>query len=147
MSVSELNKIDLLIAEHVFGWTRVTTDDEQPDQVPYLRDGSGRVFYPAVAAKFPHLRLLDVPAYASDMNHAWAVIEKLKADGWRFDVGDNNSYLRPAGPDEQWYADASRVVTGDDGFDQSEEQNAVADTAPLAICRAALAAKGIEVPK
>lgn len=68
-----------------------------------------------------------LPHYSTDIAAAWLVVEKLRADGWDFnfdhDVGRSAHALF-----------TRRPILSDCLFEQ------YADTAPLAICKAALAA-------
>jgi hypothetical protein len=66
-----------------------------------------------------------LPKYSSSIADAWQVVEKLKADG-------NNVWVEWAG--KVWVCGATSV------FPDIE-----ADTAPLAICKAALMVVGVEV--
>lgn len=76
------------------------------------------------------------PEYSTDIAAAWQVVEKMRTDGWRFDLYDSfagwrATFGRPGGIDRgenMWVLRAS---------DRHE-------TAPEAICRAALAA--LEAP-
>lgn len=75
--------------------------------------------------------------YSTDIAAAWLVAEKLVQEKIYFEIHP------PLDIGEQW------SVTGYDGYNAERNSNAdgEADTAPMAICLAALKAKGIEVPK
>lgn len=109
----DLRKIDALVAEKVMGWRPPSED------VADLWERS-KVWYSPETASAEHL-----PDYSSDIADAWEVVEKLESE----DPGYFNlSVTTPPG----WY------VTFVD-----PDSCAYADTAPLAICLAALKAKGI----
>ena len=122
-------RLDALVAEKVMGWLWVTEDAEQPEAVPYLRDGKGGVYYPTVAAEFPKLPTAggNIPPYSTDIGAAWEVLEKMRAqlpgkeimlyhlDGW----GVGSLCQAP-----------STIEIG--------EHYGEAETAPHAICLAAL---------
>jgi len=87
-----------------------------------------------------------IPAYSTDISAAWQVVEKL----CNWDVDDNMLILKGQGPDIedkgpdredprdwQWW---EAEINGTWG-----KVEAQAETAPLAICLAALKAKGVEV--
>lgn len=113
-------ELDALIALEVF---RYTLDYEFADTlgapcVPELRDG------------YDEWGML--PHYSTDMADAWLVVEKFRADGCFFDLGDKPSDLDDLTSARTWNAFINRTTRGPDS-----------DTAPLAICRAALAACGV----
>jgi len=68
--------------------------------------------------------------YSSDISAAWLVLEHMGSLGWKVQV-QSNSQLEGYEVDEPWVC----VFASRDGASW-----AAADTAPLAICRAALAA-------
>jgi hypothetical protein len=131
--------IDLLVAQRLFGWRRIDEDDEQPEAVPYYVGPNGEAFYPTVRAKFPNLPRTgrhELPPFSSDISAAWQVVEKTKERGWLVHilqctdgfVVNAREYHLPA--DGDW--GKSMLASG---LVQVE-----ADTAQLAICRAALRA-------
>jgi hypothetical protein len=65
-----------------------------------------------------------VPWYSANMTNAWRVVEHMRTQGWLFTLADSSE---PG----QWYARFHRL---------NRLNAAVRETAPLAICRAALAA-------
>ncbi len=72
----------------------------------------------------------DIPPYSTDINAAWKVVEKLREDGLYLTM---NADAFSAGypqfnPGSGWWC--------------SFKYSALAETAPLAICRAALLARG-----
>jgi hypothetical protein len=83
----------------------------------------------AQATNFVHWKentQLPIPKYSTDISAAWEVAEKLAEDWADFAIG-TTSYTTP-----QWSAS-----WGFDGYGWDSEE---AETAPLAICRAALSA-------
>ena len=141
--------IDAEIAEKVMGWTPWgrnawlkprhvpsadfpgTTYDEWDSKGPHpgLRppDGSGVHYFCSCAENGgrtdPHV---EIPPFSTDIAAAWMVVERMRELGWFFEVS--------AECDSQWVA----------YFDKERYASEAADTAPLAICRAALRARGEE---
>lgn len=70
------------------------------------------------------------PAFSTDIAAAWLVVEKMHALGWYFVLL------------ERWLAIFGREEWTNNIFYAREVPSASADTAPLAICNAALAALG-----
>ena len=121
-------ELDAAIAVEVMEWRRVIEDEEQPDQVPYLVGPEpGDVHYPSVAAKFPDSYTFPVQ-FSTDIAAAWEVLEKLKDDSWYINVSWNDTI---PGVENYWSCW---------GWRSSDTTKGSAPTAPLAICRAALAA-------
>lgn len=113
-------KIDALVAEHVMGWER-------------SRDGS-YIYPPADAptevvgrykAEFDEGWPYWTPHYSTSVAAAWEVVEKI-----------GGSFQLITGPkDYEWAC----------GFGGSPPPWTFNDSAPMAICLAALRAKGVEV--
>lgn len=134
-------ELDVLVCEHIFDWTWVTEDAEEPDQVPFLvsPEGGLGVYYPKVAAKFPNIQPTFLPAHSTSISAAWEVVEKLRALGWFVhidNVGFNNEDEGQWRVFVQWFSD------DDDNPRDGESHVSDADTAPEAICKAALLAVG-----
>ena len=106
-------ELDALIAEKVFGWTHCAPNSPYDGEVTGVFFGTGR---PHGGGTIP------LPHYSTDISAAWEVVEK---------VGLLNEYLLGCWDDGIW------VVSDVDG-----NWYADAVTAPLAICLAALKAKG-----
>ncbi len=144
-------ELDALIAEKVMGWTRAGAQYHiRPSHRP-SKDFPGNILND-FDGKGPHdflfpdkhddtLRMafcgcestIDVPSYSTDIAAAWEVVEKL--GNWHgFDfmilLDTSNSGKWEAG----WYE------MGWDGYERRCAESA--DTAPLAICLAALKAVG-----
>lgn len=122
MNAAQLRVIDALVAEHIMGWP--TIDSHTCLSVPwkaghkgFIHDGRPQSYGPVgfVGAK-PWSPSTNIAA-------AWEIMEKMKAEDCYAEV----STL----PDGQWYAQVSYV----------DKQS---DSPTLAICLAALAAKGID---
>ena len=107
-------ELDALVAERVMGWTRVVRARETLWQSP--KAGT----WPIVASRLPH--------YSTDIAAAWQVVERMRADGWVCEVFGSDTANAEGYSVTLWRPDTSG---------SSVTQNA---TAPLAICRAALAA-------
>lgn len=119
--MADLRKIDALVAEHVMDREIVWKD---LDVRPKLFVDGG----PATE---------EMPFYSSDIAAAWEVVEKLP------DYDLKRRYGKWActslGDDCVWELDLPP------GISDLTKLGAVADTAPLAICLAALKARGVEV--
>jgi hypothetical protein len=115
-------ELDALIALEVF---RYTLDYEFADTLgaPNVRE---------LRDQFDDWGIL--PHYSTEIGDAWLVVEKLYSDG----IGTTFSLSRSLGVEKSRYrvGFSQNVFGRDDGW-------AYADTAPLAICRAALAACGV----
>lgn len=133
-------QIDSLVAEKVFGWTL----DKRP--------GYGWPVPNAVVPAMKH------PAYSATIAAAWSVVEKMREDDWlvvvkcntdaaRFTIeGSRSEYDapspdRPIGPKGSCVCELSCMrVCKDPTARWRNNRWAMADTAPRAICIAALAA-------
>lgn len=129
-SVSSLfgRKLDALIAEQVLGWTR------HPDTMhPTDNRTIGSVLYcrPEYPATNFGGELNCVPYYSTDIAAAMEVVDRLASDGW--DITLRNPLI--LGIPRKWRCDLFR---GNDSGPHESEM-VVAETLPLAICRAALA--------
>lgn len=127
----DLRRIDALVAEHVMG-------------EPFLEvcEGCGEKFdgfvphcdWACALCDYQYGSDPTCPPFSASIEAAWAVVEKLARDEaatTRIDAGED--YIATVG----WYG--SR-------HDEFFRGQARASTAPLAICLAALRAKGVEVP-
>ena len=125
-------ELDALVQEHIFGWTWVTEDEEQPEQVPFLvsSDGDSGIYYPKVAAEFPDIQPHFLPPRSTSIAAAWEVVAHP-----RF-LPHEISITKTASDD--FHCQIVGVLSGTDG----ERFEAYADTAPHAIALAALAAVG-----
>lgn len=115
--------LDALVATHVMGW----------------KNFRGH-YYPA--SPHPEANILGhvVPPYSTDIAAAWQVVEKLKE---RSDLFPQISWIRVHDNQYQhrceiWQNDPPNKLYG-------WLADVYADTAPLAICLAALAVMGVEV--
>jgi hypothetical protein len=127
-------ELDAMVAEKVMGWVR--TPNQYGD---YWHDGNH--LYVGGGSHNP------LPHYSTDIAAAWQVVQHLRkrlmqtpgAEEVDFNVGEEGDPRRP-------YCTAFIHVRGatiPGGWGQAHEfgnWDASADTAPLAICRAALAA-------
>lgn len=114
-------EIDALIAKHVMG----LTVERKRFPFDYLEGDRGDPYdYIDTQTNWP------IPDYTTSVSDAWRVVQQMQHDYWR---------LRLVGmPKGEWMARFWKYDTG-------EAEKAVADTAPMAICLAALEAKGVEV--
>lgn len=123
----DLRKIDALVAEHVMGWTLRNCDGEPattPDDYYDAANNDGWTWNGTDEA-WTWRPTQDIAA-------AWEVVEKLQADV---------TFKRSMG-----YATVRLKFCDDDGVERSGRANEKYAAIPLAICLAALKAKGIEVP-
>jgi hypothetical protein len=109
------HEIDAMIAKDVMGWLEIY----HPDR--WINEND-------LAKELPH--------YSTDMSDAWDVVEKIKSwgEGWCPQIyWDDNDGLEPG----DWVAEFNKYWKVENDYRHTE---AVADTAPLAICQAALLA-------
>jgi hypothetical protein len=125
-SMNAGREMDALVAEKVMGWTRVVGQNELGEEYTEIRDAQGETM--GWAWGEPELAEVDaVPRYSTDIAEAWRALEKL---GGTFDL----AYLADVSLWQACFSDTDPIG------------EAMADTAPLAICLAALKAVGAEVP-
>lgn len=130
-------KLDILIAEKVMGAKWITEDDEQPEACPYLVTDDW-IFYPKIFIGTP--RFSDcgtytggMPQYSRHIGAAWEVVTKIgkcsiQAPG-SVEIGEC-----------YFVADRWTVL-----FNVNKNlKPSEGDTAPHAICLAALIAMGVE---
>ncbi len=119
-------ELDQLVAERVMGWRR-----EEPER------GPRRWRPPEDGKSHPARALYGVPRYSTDIAAAWLVAERLGLAVVPDLTGDGTG----------WYAtDIQHVVFGDSVTMIEEERGGVAgETAPYAICLAALVASGLDI--
>jgi hypothetical protein len=131
-------QIDWLIATEIFNGRKPTLEQIEMVKVISFQFGhyggeDDNFAETALIAPLPHRNrytgaefcFVQPRQYSTDIAAAWRVVEKMHADGWFYDVGDEVET-------PEHYARFHR---------QSGAGFALADTAPLAICRAALIAK------
>lgn len=121
--------LDAAVAVRIMGWQRRTieTNTQQFVVVPQdWTDFSG-------AHWWGHDIYEQVPHYSTDIAAAWLVVEEMRTDGW-----DMTLVQTAAMRHEPW--DCRLFI--------AEYKRAIGhgNTAPLAICRAALQAVGAELP-
>jgi hypothetical protein len=107
-------ELDLLVAKHVMGYFKIKS---------LIPDEPNKVFYPELQMKDGEL----VPHYSTDIKDAWEIVEKLRKD-WTMEIRQ----VRNGTLDVTFY-----------NYDAKHKSRNI-DTAPLAICLAALKAKGVE---
>lgn len=104
-------ELDATIAERVMGWTRV---DPNRSADP-------------IYSGFDHdFGLIDLPKFSTDIGDAWQVVENIARRGWKMDV--QNRF---------WPTWGAHVHFPAPNYAHVFE---TADSAPLAICKAALQA-------
>lgn len=111
-------ELDAEIAERIFGWTRVTCVGHHPYAMGLKPGGNLK--------NINHYG--DVPNYSTDIAAAWEAVEKLRASGLSFTINAYGQRGEEANP-TTWYC----------WFGDDKNASQIGATAPLAICRAALA--------
>jgi hypothetical protein len=130
-------EMDKLIAEQVMGISMYHYDKGHPDNCYFMlldADGDPVLFAPRfrdAERKTEAEAWQDCPCYSTDIAAAWQVVEKLTADGWGHKHHVYSKYAEM--PGWQWTFMQS-------GKGPNSISGAEAETAPLAICRAALLA-------
>lgn len=122
-----------LVAKHIFAWECV----EDPKEIAH-RDGrkwdldpgwhQGPAWYHE-GQRMACKQCGDMPDFLGSIESAWRVVEKMREDGYAFSVG-----ARPDAFEAELCDEGGMCWTVDD-----------ADTAPHAICLAALRAKGVDL--
>lgn len=135
-------ELDALVAEKVMGWVNVAclnggnTPTGEPDD-DWNRDARNDPRHGGTG--IPQVHRLEVPDYSTQINDAWEVVEKLKRDGWNVSLGGDNG----------WGCTIYKIhAQGGKNFSSTWEESfgpINAETAPLAICLAALKAVGYDV--
>jgi hypothetical protein len=136
-------EIDALVAEKVMGSRVAWIKPEHIDR------GDGKGMEEGSFEPYPVMTsgdsLIEAPKYSTDIAAAWEVVERMRGEGWSFRFG-NNSCAKDqnvASFAQGWRGLGANILTGEYIYDDNSSM--VAETAPLAICKAALKAKGIEV--
>lgn len=123
-------ELDKLIAIKIFGWKPFRPCDVKLHAFDASMYGHSEDWYVIVSGKPPRTHMIDammLPYFSRNIDAAWQVVEKMKLLGF-------------------WFSTDRRSETWDVTFENVEtcrEFDASANTAPLAISRAALAACGV----
>lgn len=133
-------KIDALIAEHIMGWAWATIGEEKVLCGKTFTDEHGvqwlPTYWPAVQSNgFSGGGKIYLPCYSTDLVAAFDVVKEM-ADNIKF---SKFTLIRrvvryPQKQEDEWYAEFG------DPEKKSDFVSTFADSAPLAICRAALLA-------
>lgn len=127
-------ELDALVASRVMGWT----------EVRYVHGlfAGGRKWEGAYG-KPPSGVEETIPGYSTDMA-AWQVVERMRTLGWSLRFGNNGSCSQQnaAAFFRDFRGPGRHLLTGSHAVADGAEGSA--DSAPLAICRAALKACGME---
>ncbi len=120
-------EIDALIAEHVMGWEDIR-NDRQFGHDDWNGDRPSR-------DKYDLETRCDLPEYSTDISAAWQVWTKIKEEA---DDGEEDAYCNGI-----WWD----FMSGIELFhsDSSTAAKLAWKITPLAICKAALAAKGVKI--
>lgn len=134
--------LDKAIAEKVMGWKWYACQWGNQPRLKYLDDPKKRGGFPDnPEANGDEILAQDafryLPSYSMNISHAFDVVAHMEGEGYRWDfmkLGDHvvAAFTCPLGPCERH---------GNPNHD-FHEGSGEAETLPLAICRAALAAKG-----
>jgi hypothetical protein len=131
----DLRKIDALIAQHVFDMPKPADKDEALKALEMAKSADPSMNFAARLEDAMRRIYPSYPAFSEDISAAWDVVEKLKeGEAASANIDIQTDVVVVIG----WYG--SRA----DEFFRGEAR---ADTAPLAICLAALKAKGVEIPE
>jgi hypothetical protein len=130
-------ELDALVAEKVMGWGWVRTmgGDIHNEHIWLMPPEEARRYLPDFRLMKPPVEWReqwrrDLPHYSTDIAKAWLVVEKMREQAWRLDIG---SYYQDH---HGWSACFDNYST----YFRSD-----APTAPRAICLAALKAVGVDV--
>ena len=143
--------LDAQVAEKVMGWQRMSWkayhdleraagriredwEDERPTLTYSWHDQSG-----AMTEQAEDMDEENGWHPSEDIAAAWEVVEKLHAQGMRG--------MALHTEDDGWRFTIQHPTKGSCGHDHWENNEGIADTAPLAICLAALKAVGCELPQ
>ena len=137
----------MLIAEKVMGWKVIETDACNGKDNFWLSGDGQNVFKDDCELE------LELPSYSTDISAAWEVVEKMISDwgyystirpfpiytsvGFRLEKGTENS-------DDKWLCNLPSVSAPNCEEMKEDFIEVLADTAPMAICLAALKAKGVD---
>lgn len=115
-----LRSLDREVATRVLGWRQL------PD-----RNGGTRWVQPGLPDEFNLLACpLEPPSFSESIADAWLVVERMREKGWHLDLGASGRRDTVNAHFSRWTS--SKLLSGDAG----------SDSAPEAICRAALQAVG-----
>lgn len=121
-------KIDALVAEHVMGLEVKSVIKEFITEGGFSDEPKKELFREKVedfiVSDGPIY--VDCPHYSTDISAAWLVVEKLNNEGYRIFIDNGNKWM-------------CQFIVPDKWSTQHPE-----DTAPMAICLAALKAKGVD---
>lgn len=107
--------VDVLIAENVMEWKKVPSTDDPAGWCWLAPHGSTRASTTE-----------SIPRFTTDISAAWDVVEKLK---------ENGVYVILCVLENDYQCELDKIKVNERAYD-----SAIAETAPLAICRAALLA-------
>ncbi len=139
----ELDALNERVAIEIMGWRRMSWRDyhaymnfsgtDERDSFAYAwHDAEGNMTEAHVKDKLYFDNPTPSWSPSEEIADAWLVVEKLKADNWRFDITSKFTHS-PKEPKTEWGAWFTLPPDGIQG-------EGYADTAPLAICLAALKA-------
>lgn len=156
--------INLLVAEKVMEWP--TIDEHTPLRIPKEQGHAGYICN-GTPYLYPPFGIVGATTWfpSGDIAAAWLVVEKMRADDWLVAIKCNTDAARfilegsrseydnpcpdkPIGPAGA-YACTLQCMRScrDKDAKWRPDEWAIADTAPLAICKAALLALNEEIPE
>ena len=123
-------ELNALVAKEVMGWERIQ-----------MKHPPGGVSWPTPPKGFdvPNNRFASIPLYSTSIAAAWEVVEKLRDSGLTVDICSD-------AVDEEWEVEVWRPEEENEYGQVRVATPGYADTAPHAICLAALAAVGALPP-
>lgn len=157
MKITSLRELDALIAEHFFGWKKKELFLQEINMA-YFENPQNQKMYKCSGKRMflvPHgkdgdcqsYEIIgdldiggDLPKYTTEMSLAWKITE---SDGWNDEDGYSRIYFKIIQHAEDWEAVIIKRV--DDMEKIKKPWRVYHKDAKIAICLAALKAKGIEV--
>ena len=134
---------DALVAEHIMGavWTHEPKWPGGPADYLKLPDGAGGVLAERRCSDGRTVYPAGLRHYTTDIAAACEVVEEMQGQWWWFSV---ETFPSPYGMNDGNEVMATFKPTGMPG-QANDDVRASAETAPLAICLAALRARGVDV--
>lgn len=124
-------ELDALVAEKVMGWRKISHPYPYSDLTWINSEGATA-------------RPGGIPQYSTDIAAAWVVVEHLKnslnGNEW---TGEFNLFFNGC-EYECWWSFSRKT---EEGLYETSKEAGVAETAPHAICLAALGAVGVNIPQ
>jgi len=145
LAMKPCRELDGMVAEKVMELeTYRSKEDWIQKRMPHIAEWSEAVEYPAYWLPMCELATM-VPEYSNDITVAWEVIERMVTLGWSYNVNFIKDHRYPEGVNHCCFSRPMAHISAEDALyiDQSERMffHGHCETAPEAICKAALLAK------